>query len=70
VPVAAAPLLLPGPQIALIGYPRYALAPVPLFLVLGRLLARSRIALAVWLVLSLALGTYLTLEFVTWRWVA
>jgi Mannosyltransferase (PIG-V) len=68
--VAAAPLLLPGPQMALISYPRYALAPVPLFAVLGRLLARSRLRTTAWLGLALALGIYTTLEFVTLRWVA
>jgi hypothetical protein len=70
VPVAIAPLLLPGPQIALIGYPRYALAPVPLFVVLGRLLSKRRSVLALWLLATAALAVYLTLEFVTWRWVA
>ena len=70
VPVALGPLLLPGPQVPLIGFPRYALAPFPLFVVLGVVLARSRIVLAGWLALSAAAGVFVTLEFVTWRWVA
>jgi hypothetical protein len=70
VPVALGPLLLPGPQVPLIGFPRYALAPFPLFVVLGTLLARSRPALGAWVALSAALGVFMTLEFVTWRWVA
>jgi mannosyltransferase PIG-V len=70
IPVALGPLLLPGPQVPLIGLPRYALEPFPVFVALGIVLARSRVALAAWLALSLVLGTLLTLEFVSWRWVA
>jgi hypothetical protein len=53
-----------------VSLPRYLLAALPLFIVLGSLLARSRFVLAIWLALSLALGMLLTFEFVTWRWVA
>lgn len=70
IPVALGPLLLPGPQVPLIGLPRYALEPFPIFIALGIVLARSRVALAAWLAASLALGTLMTLEFVSWRWVA
>jgi hypothetical protein len=70
VPVALVGLLLPEPGVPLVSLPRFALASFPLFLVLGSLLARSRVALAASLGCSAVLGAYLTLEFVTWRWVA
>jgi hypothetical protein len=70
IPIALAPVSLPAPGLPLVSLPRYLLAALPLFVVLGSLLARSRIAFGVWLALSLALGVLLTLEFVTWRWVA
>jgi Mannosyltransferase (PIG-V) len=70
IPIALAPVSLPAPGLPLVSLPRYLLAALPLFIVLGLLLARSRVVLAVWLALSLALGVLLTLEFVTWRWVA
>lgn len=68
--VALTPLTLPGPQVALTSFLRYAIAPFPLFFVLGRLLSRSRPALGLWLAVSVAVGVYLTCEFVTLRWVA
>ena len=68
--VLAAPILTPSPYWALTSFNRYVLAAFPLFLVLGRLLSRSRLALAAWLLASAAGGVYLTLLFVTWRWVA
>ena len=68
--VLAAPILTPSPYWALTSFNRYVLAAFPLFLVLGRLLSRSRLALAAWLLASGAGGVYLTLLFVTWRWVA
>jgi len=63
-------LLTPNGAIPLLGLPRFVLAVFPLFLVLGRLLSRSRLALYLWLVLSSSLGAGLTAMFVTWRWVA
>jgi len=42
----------------------------PLFLALGLLLAQSRVALLVWLLVSGGVGMALTTLFVTWRWVA
>jgi hypothetical protein len=68
--VALAALALPETGLPLRSLPRFALVSFPLFLVLGSLLARSRIALSGWLACTAALGVYLTLEFVTWRWVA
>jgi hypothetical protein len=65
-----APMSLPSPGLPLIGLPRYALAVLPLFVVLGAGLARSRVFAVVWLVTSIALAVVLTLEFVTFRWVA
>ena len=67
---ALVPMSLPNPVLPLVGLPRYALAVLPLFVVLGVALARSRIFAAVWFAVSLALGVVLTLEFVTFRWVA
>lgn len=68
--VALIPLVLPGPQIALMSFMRFAIAPLPLFFVLGRLVMRTRTAFALWSAVSLSVGIYLTLEFVTLRWVA
>lgn len=70
VPTALAPLAFELVGLPLISYPRYVLAVFPLFLALGSVLARSRVALGAWLVLSAVLGAYLTVLFVTWRWVA
>jgi Mannosyltransferase (PIG-V) len=64
------PMSLPNPGLPLVGLPRYAVAVLPLFIVLGVGLARSRAFAAVWYTTSVALGVYLTLEFVTFRWVA
>jgi hypothetical protein len=63
-------ILTPSPLIPLLGLPRFVLEAFPLFLGLGLLLARSRLALAVWLMASGGLGMTLTTLFVTWRWVA
>jgi hypothetical protein len=68
--VILAPILTPSPFWALTSFNRYMLACFPLFVVLGWLLATSRALLGVWLVASAGLGVYLTLLFVTWRWVA
>jgi hypothetical protein len=64
------PLLTPVGNFPLIGFPRYMLAAFPLFFVLGRALARSDAALVAWIGLSAAFGGFLTVMFVTWRWVA
>jgi Mannosyltransferase (PIG-V) len=56
--------------VPLLSLPRFALASFPLFLVLGSLLGRRRVALVGWLAFTIPIGAYLTLEFVTWRWVA
>lgn len=64
-----APILTPSPFWALTSFSRYLLTSFPLFFVLGWLLAWSRLLVAVWLAASAALGVYLTLLFVTWRWV-
>src|SRR5207302_1944957 len=68
--VILAPILTPSPFWALTSFNRYLLACFPLFVVLGWVLARSRILLGAWLTASAALGVYLTVLFVTWRWVA
>jgi hypothetical protein len=64
------PMSLPNPVLPLVGLPRYALAVLPLFVVLGIGLARSRVFAAAWFAASIAFGVVLTLEFVTFRWVA
>ena len=69
-PAALGPLLMDLSGLPLISYPRYVLVVFPLFVVLGAVLARSRVVLAAWLLGSAALGAYLTLLFVSWRWVA
>jgi hypothetical protein len=63
-------ILTPSPLIPLLGLPRFLLEAFPLFLALGLLLARSRLALGAWLLISGGLGMALTILFVTWRWVA
>jgi Dolichyl-phosphate-mannose-protein mannosyltransferase len=63
-------ILTPSPLIPLLGLPRFVLEAFPLFLVLGLLLSRSRLALGVWILVSGSLGMILTTLFVTWRWVA
>jgi hypothetical protein len=68
--VILAPILTPSPLWALTSFNRYLLACFPLFFVLGWLVSRSRLVLGAWIVASSALGVYLTLLFVTWRWVA
>ena len=68
--VALAALAMPDMYLPLRSLPRFALVAFPLFLVLGSLLGRSRAALVGWLTCSILIGAYLTLEFVTWRWVA
>ncbi|HKH10866.1 MAG TPA: hypothetical protein VKA73_06955, partial [Rubrobacter sp.] len=64
------PVLTPSPRFPLMSLPRFVLGAFPVFLVLGYLLARSRWALAAWLVVSGGVGMVLTALFVTWRWVA
>jgi hypothetical protein len=64
------PVLTPSPSFPLMSMPRFVLGAFPVFLVLGYLLSRSRLALVVWLILSSGLGVALTALFTTWRWVA
>jgi hypothetical protein len=66
--VTLLPVLTPSPFVPLMGLPRYALGAFPLFLVLGYLLSRSRLALYLWLFISGGLGVAFTTLFVTWRW--
>jgi hypothetical protein len=68
--VILAPILTPSPLWALTSFNRYLLACFPLFFVLGWVFAWNRVVLGVWVVASAAIGVYLTLLFVTWRWVA
>jgi hypothetical protein len=68
--VILAPILTPSPFWALTSFNRYMLACFPLFVVLGWLLATWRVLLGAWLLASASFGVYLTLLFVTWRWVA
>jgi hypothetical protein len=68
--VILAPILTPSPLWALTSFNRYLLACFPLFFVLGWLLAWNRFVLGAWVGASAAIGVYLTLLFVTWRWVA
>jgi hypothetical protein len=63
-------VITPSPILALMSMSRYVLAAFPLFIVLGRLVARGSIALPAWTAASAAIGAYLTLLFTTWRWVA
>ena len=64
------PVLTPSPRFPLMSLPRFVLGALPVFLVLGLFLSRSRWTLATWLTLSGGLGVALTALFVTWRWVA
>jgi hypothetical protein len=64
------PVLTPAPQFPLMSLPRFVLGAFPVFLVLGYLLSRSRLALTSYLVLAGGLGIALTALFTTWRWVA
>jgi hypothetical protein len=64
------PVLTPAPQFPLMSLPRFVLGAFPVFLVLGYLLSRSRLALISYLVLGAGLGVALTVLFTTWRWVA
>jgi hypothetical protein len=63
-------ILTPSPLIPLLGLPRFVLEAFPLFLAMGLLLSRSKLALGVWILVSGSLGMVLTTLFVTWRWVA
>jgi hypothetical protein len=67
---ALVPMSLPNPVLPLVGLPRYAIAVTPLFIVLGMGLARSRVFAVAWFAVSIAFAVLLTLEFVTFRWVA
>ena len=64
------PVLTPAPDFPLMSLPRFVLGAFPVFLVLGYLLSRSRLALISYLVLGAGLGVALTVLFTTWRWVA
>jgi hypothetical protein len=64
------PVLTPAPEFPLMSLPRFVLGAFPVFLVLGYLLSRSRVALISYLVLGAGLGVALTALFTTWRWVA
>jgi len=64
------PVLTPAPEFPLMSLPRFVLGAFPVFLVLGYLLSRSRMAMITYLVLSSGLGVALTALFTTWRWVA
>jgi hypothetical protein len=68
--VVLLPVLTPAPEFPLMSLPRFVLGAFPVFLVLGYLLSRSRLALISYLVLSGGLGLALTALFATWRWVA
>jgi hypothetical protein len=64
------PVLTPAPDFPLMSLPRFVLGAFPVFLVLGYLLSRSRLASISYLVLGGGLGVALTALFATWRWVA
>ncbi len=64
------PVLTPAPEFPLMSLPRFVLGAFPVFLVLGYLLSRSRLALVLYLALGGGLGVALTALFTTWRWVA
>jgi hypothetical protein len=64
------PVLTPAPDFPLMSMPRFVLGAFPVFLVLGYLLSRSKLALISYLVLAGGLGVALTALFTTWRWVA
>ena len=64
------PVLTPAPQFPLMSLPRFVLGAFPVFLMLGYLLSRSRLAMISYLVLASGLGIALTALFTTWRWVA
>ena len=68
--VMAAPLLTPSPFWALTSFSRYFLAAFPLFCIVGFELSRHWILRWAVLAASATWGVYLTLLFVTWRWVA
>lgn len=69
-PAAFGPLFRDSTALALNSYSRYVLVVFPLFLALGAVLASSWKATVIWILASASLGAYLTLLFVTWRWVA
>jgi hypothetical protein len=64
------PVLTPAPEFPLMSLPRFVLGAFPVFLVLGYLLSRSRLALVSYLVLCGGLGVALAAMVTTWRWVA
>ncbi|HSU41142.1 MAG TPA: mannosyltransferase family protein, partial [Polyangiaceae bacterium] len=69
-PLALSPLTVLGTQQPLASMPRYVLAVLPVFLVLGGLFVRRTGLFVAWCAVNVAVGFVLTLEFVTWRWVA
>jgi hypothetical protein len=68
--VVLLPVLTPAPSFPLMSLPRFMLGAFPIFLVLGYLLSRSRLALVLWVLFSAGSGVALTVLFTTWRWVA
>jgi Dolichyl-phosphate-mannose-protein mannosyltransferase len=68
--VVLLPVMTPAPEFPLMSLPRFVLGAFPVFMVLGYLLSRSRLALISYLVLGGGLGVALTALFATWRWVA
>ena len=62
------PVLTPAPEFPLMSLPRFILGAFPVFLVIGYLLSRGRLALLLCLLLSSGLGVALTALFTAWRW--
>ena len=67
---AIIPALAPAFFSPLASVPRYVLSVFPVFMVLGVVLARHRVALWAWLAANAAFGMLLTVYFTSWRWVA
>lgn len=63
-------VLAPNPDLPLMSLPRFLLGAFPMFLALGFLLSRLRLALWIWLLVSGVLGGWMAALFVTWHWVA
>lgn len=70
-PAVLGALALNSPTLPpLVSYSRYVVVVFPLFLAIGVVLAKRRVALTAWLAVSALIGGYLTILFTSGRWVA
>lgn len=68
--LVAVPALFGTPQDPLMGMPRFVLVAFPIFITLGALVGKRKVALRLWLAVNIAFSLFLCALFVSWRFVA